>query len=36
MGEAPSEAIYLERQNGRFKNIYDFLKECLLLKSIKE
>jgi DNA polymerase-3 subunit alpha len=24
MGEAPSEAIYLERQNGRFKDIYDF------------
>ena len=24
MGEAPSEAIYMERQNGRFKNIYDF------------
>ena len=24
MGEAPSEAIYMERQNGRFKDIYDF------------
>ena len=24
MGEAPSEGIYLERQNGRFKDIYDF------------
>lgn len=24
MGEGPSEAIYTERQNGRFKNVYDF------------
>lgn len=24
IGEAPSEAIYQERQNGRFKNVFDF------------
>jgi DNA polymerase-3 subunit alpha len=29
IGEGPSEAITRERQNGRFKNIYDFFERIL-------